>query len=102
MCEWQVSALLRRKGTIALFRRFGSSAVRGTKTVLALLAMLASVLAWGSAPVRADNNDGNLGRQEVRVLTQNMYVGADLGVLGGATTPQQLLAATTALYNNIL
>jgi endonuclease/exonuclease/phosphatase family metal-dependent hydrolase len=34
---------------------------------------LASVLAWGSAPVRA----------EVRVLTQNMYVGASLGILPG-------------------
>jgi hypothetical protein len=44
-------------------------AIRGTKTVLAVLAMLALVLAWGSAPVRADDNDGNLGRHKVRVLT---------------------------------
>jgi endonuclease/exonuclease/phosphatase family metal-dependent hydrolase len=102
MWKWQVSALLRPKGTIALFRRFGCSAVRGTKTVLAVLAMLASVLAWGSAPVRADDNDGDLGRHEVRVLTQNMYIGGDLGKLRGATTPQQFLEAITALYQDIL
>jgi hypothetical protein len=70
MCKWQMSALLRLKNTIGL-----------TKTVLTVLAMLASVLAWGSAPVRAQDNDGDLGRQEVRVLSQNMYVGANLGDL---------------------
>jgi hypothetical protein len=101
MCMWQVSALL-RKGTIALFPRFGYSAVGGTKSVLAVLAMLASVLAWGSAPVRAEDNDGDLGRHELRVLTQNMYVGTSLGALTGATTPQQLLQAITALPQNIL
>src|SRR5215471_20902372 len=77
MCKWQV--------------------IRGTKTVLAVLAILASVLAWGSAPVRADGNDGDLGRHEVRVLTQNMYVGASLGeFLTGATTPQRFLEAIQA------
>jgi hypothetical protein len=67
------SALLRLKST-GLFRRFDRDAIRGTKTVLAVLAMLASVLAWGSAPVRADDNDGDLGRHKVRVLTQNMFL----------------------------
>src|SRR5215831_16529315 len=102
MCKWQMSALLTLKNTIGLFPRFGCSAVRGTKTVLAVLAMLASVLAWGSAPVRADDNDGDLGRHKVRVLTQNMFIGADIGALGGATTPKEFLAATTKLYQNIL
>jgi endonuclease/exonuclease/phosphatase family metal-dependent hydrolase len=75
MCKWQV--------------------IRGTKTVLAVLAILASVLAWGSAPVRAEDNDGDLGRHEVRVLTQNMYVGASLGILLGATSLTDLI--TTAI-----
>jgi len=52
---------------------------------------LASVLAWGSAPVRADDNDGDLGRHEVRVLSQNMYVGASLGILLGATSLPDLI-----------
>ena len=81
MCKWQVSALLRLTSRIGSFRRFGCSAVRGTKTALAVLAMLTSVLAWGSAPVRADDKPGHLGPHEVRVLTQNMYVGASLGIL---------------------
>ena len=46
MCKWQVSALLRLTSKIWSFRRFGCSAVRGMKTALAVLAMLASVLAW--------------------------------------------------------
>src|SRR5215475_9910756 len=95
MCKWQMSALLRLKRTIGLFPRFGCSAVRGTKTVLAVLAMLASVLAWGSAPVRADDNDGDPGRHEVRVLAQNMYVGASLGILLGAKSLTDLI--TTAI-----
>jgi endonuclease/exonuclease/phosphatase family metal-dependent hydrolase len=99
MCKWQMSALLR---TIGLFRQFSCDAIRGTKTVLAGLAILASVLVWGSAPVRADDNDGDLGRHKVRVLTQNMFIGADIGALGGAKTPQEFLAATTTLYQNIL
>jgi endonuclease/exonuclease/phosphatase family metal-dependent hydrolase len=98
MCKWQVSALLRPKRTVALF---GCGAV-WMKTVLSALAILTSVLVWGSAPARADDNDGDLGRHEVRVLTQNMYVGADLGLLRGATTLQQFLAATTVIYQNIL
>jgi len=97
MCKWQVSALLRLTSKIGSFRRFGCSAVRGTKTALAVLAMLASVLAWGSAPVRADDNDGHLHRHEVRVLAQNMYIGAPLGPLVGAMSFQQLKDATTAL-----
>jgi endonuclease/exonuclease/phosphatase family metal-dependent hydrolase len=75
MCKWQV--------------------IRGTKTVLAVLAMLASILAWGSAPVRADDNEGDLDRHEVRVLSQNMYVGASLGILLGAKTLVELI--TTAI-----
>jgi hypothetical protein len=76
MCKWQV--------------------ICGTKTVLAVLAILTSVLAWGSAPVRADDNDGDLGNHEVRVLTQNMYIGASLGgLLSGTKTPQELVADIT-------
>src|SRR5262245_48497953 len=102
MCKWQVSALLRLTSKIGSFRRFGCCAVRGTKPALAVLAMLASILAWGSAPVRAQDNDGDLAPQTVRVLTQNMFIGADIGALGGATTPKEFLAATTKLYQNIL
>jgi hypothetical protein len=61
---------------------------------------LASVLACGSAPVRADN--GDLGRQEVRVLTQNMYIGTDLSKLVGATMPAQFIATVAAMYQDIL
>ena len=103
MCKWQMSALLRLKRTIGLFPRFGCSAVRGTKTVLAVLAMLASVLAWGSAPVRADDNDGDPGRHEVRVLAQNMYVGASLGILLGAKTLNDLITKAIPTFSqNIL
>jgi endonuclease/exonuclease/phosphatase family metal-dependent hydrolase len=104
MCKWQMSALLRLKSTVRLFPRFGCSAVRGTKTVLAVLAMLASVLAWGSAPVRADDNDGDLARHEVRVLTQNMYVGASLGIiLRGATgSLDDFKKAITTFSQNVL
>jgi endonuclease/exonuclease/phosphatase family metal-dependent hydrolase len=79
-----------------MFRRFGRDAIRGTKTVLAVLAMLAWVLAWGSAPVSADDNDGDLGRDKVRVLTQNMYIGGDLGKLSRG------LAGLRELYHDIL
>src|SRR5262245_18777198 len=75
MCKWQMSA---------------------TKT-LAVLAILASVLAWRSAPVRADDNDGDLGNHEVRVLTQNMYIGAGIGdLLSGKKTPQEFVDAIIA------
>ena len=88
--------------TIGLVRRF-RDAIRGTKTVLAVLAMLASVLAWGSAPVRADDNDGDLGRDKVRVLSQNMYVGASLGILLGAKTFVELInTAIPTFSNNVL
>src|SRR5262245_51489958 len=83
MCKWQV--------------------IRGTKTVLAVLAILASVLAWGSAPVRADDNDGDLGRHEVRVLSQNMYVGASLGILLGATSLSDLISTKIPMFTtNVL
>ena len=102
MCKWQVSALLRLTSKIGSFRRFGCSAVRRTKTALAVLAMLASVLAWGSAPVRADDNDGHLSRHEVRVLAQNMYIGASLGPLVNAKTLDQFLVAANALAQGIV
>ena len=103
MRKWQMSALLRLKNTVGLFPRFGCSAVRGTKTVVAVLAMLASVLAWGSAPVRAEDNDGDLGRHEVRVLTQNMYVGADIGILTGAKKLVELITTAIPTFSkNIL
>src|SRR5260370_40477735 len=83
MCKWQV--------------------IRGPKTVLAVLAILASVLAWGSAPVRADDNEGDLGRHEVRVLTQNMYVGARLGILLEAKTLNDLIMTAIPTFSkNIL
>jgi endonuclease/exonuclease/phosphatase family metal-dependent hydrolase len=102
MCKWQVSALLRLTSRIGSFRRFGCSAVRGTKTALAVLAMLASVLAWGSAPVRADDKVGHLGPHEVRVLAQNMYIGASLGPLVNAKTLDQFLVAANALAQGIV
>jgi endonuclease/exonuclease/phosphatase family metal-dependent hydrolase len=103
MCKWQVSALLTLKNMIGLFPRFGCSAVRGTKTVLAVLAILASVLAWGSAPVRAEDNDGDLGNHKVRVLTQNMYVGASLGILLGAKSLTDLITTAIPTFSqNIL
>jgi endonuclease/exonuclease/phosphatase family metal-dependent hydrolase len=101
MCKRQVS-VLRRPKTIALFEWFGYSAVRGTKTVLAVLAMLGFGSGVGSAPVRADDNDGNLGRHEVRALTQNMYVGAALAPVLGAKTVEEFKVAITAFYQNVL
>jgi endonuclease/exonuclease/phosphatase family metal-dependent hydrolase len=91
-------ALLRLKST-GLFRRCGRDAIRGTKTVLAVLAILASVLAWGSAPVRAEDNDGDLGSHRVRVLAQNMYIGASLHDLVTATS---VADAKTAINNLVL
>ena len=102
MCKWQMSALLTLKNTIGLFPRFGCDAGGGTKTVLAVLAILASVLAWGSAPVRADDNDGDLGRDKVRVLTQNMYIGADLTPIALAKTFPQFRDAITTVTQNIV
>jgi len=92
--------LFRLKST-GLFRRCGRDAIRGTKTVLAVLAMLASVLAWGSAP-GAEDNDGDLGSHRVRVLTQNMYIGASLHDLVTATSVKDVKAAITALSSAIL
>jgi endonuclease/exonuclease/phosphatase family metal-dependent hydrolase len=97
MCKWQVSALLRLTSKIGSFWRVGCCAVRGTKTALAVLAMLASVLAWGSAPARADDKVGHLGPHEVRVLTQNMFIGAPLGPIVQATSIPAFLAAINAL-----
>jgi endonuclease/exonuclease/phosphatase family metal-dependent hydrolase len=91
--------LFRLKST-GLFRRCGRDAIRGTKTVLAVLAMLASVLAWGSAPVRAEDNDGDLGSHRVRVLSQNMYVGASLGILLGAKSFTDLITTAIPTFSN--
>src|SRR5262249_56957447 len=94
MCKWQMSALLTLKNTIGLFPRFGCDAGGGTKTVLAVLAILASVLAWGSAPVRADDNDGDLGRDEGRVLTLNMDIGREF-------TPNRLAKALPPFQDSV-
>jgi Endonuclease/Exonuclease/phosphatase family len=102
MCKWQVSALLRLTSRIGSFWRVGCSAVRGTKTALTVLAMLASVLAWGSAPARADDKVGHLGPHEVRVLTQNMYVGASLGILLGVKTKEDFPIAIAKFTHDIL
>jgi len=102
MCNWQGSALLRLTSKIGSFRRFGCSAVRGTKTALAVLAMLASVLAWGSASVRADDKPGHLGPHEVRVLTQNMYIGASLGILLGVRNQADFPSAIAKFTQGIL
>jgi endonuclease/exonuclease/phosphatase family metal-dependent hydrolase len=100
MCKWQASALLGARNTIALLQRCGFYAGRGTRIVLAALVLLVLVQAWGSAPVRADDNDGDLGHHEVRVLTQNMYVGASLGILLGAKTLNDLITKAIPTFSN--
>lgn len=60
-------------------------------SVLCALALLAP----GSA-ASAANPPG-----ELRVLTRNLYLGADLGPVLAATSPQGLVAAVTAAYANV-
>jgi endonuclease/exonuclease/phosphatase family metal-dependent hydrolase len=59
------------------------------------LALFATVLC-GSISSAAAND------VTVRVMTRNMYHGADLALVAGATTPAEFIAAVTQLYQNIL
>jgi endonuclease/exonuclease/phosphatase family metal-dependent hydrolase len=62
------------------------------KTIACLL--VAAVIA--GPPAKADDDS------DIRLVTQNMYVGSSFDALTAAQTPQQLLAAVTTVYNNIL
>jgi Endonuclease/Exonuclease/phosphatase family len=92
----------RAVGRHIMKKRYGALLRLRTKTVLAVLAILASVLAWGSAPVRAEDNDGDLDSHRVRVLAQNMYIGASLHDLVTATKVDDLKTAINTLVLGIL
>jgi endonuclease/exonuclease/phosphatase family metal-dependent hydrolase len=66
----------------------------GKAAAIACLALAAFIA--GPPRAKADDDGG------VRLVTQNMYVGSSFAPLIGAQTPQQLLAAVAAIYNNIV
>ena len=67
----------------------------GKAVAIASLALAA--LLTGPPPAKAADDD-----RGIRLVTQNMYVGSSFGALAAAQTPQQLLAAVAAIYNNIV
>jgi endonuclease/exonuclease/phosphatase family metal-dependent hydrolase len=62
--------------------------------IAAILTFLATING-STGPAFAD-------RVSVRVMTQNMYVGADFSALQSVTTPAELVAAVTQIYQNSL
>lgn len=59
-----------------------------------------AIFAAMAAPASAHNNDND--RDEVRVLTQNLYEGTNYIELATAGSPGAFVAAVTTTYNNIL
>lgn len=77
--------------------------MRPTKTTLLTLAALTAALAAcgsdndnGGSNVPAYQDDGNL-----TVVTRNLYLGADLGPIIAATTPQEFLKATSDAWAQV-
>ncbi|MGW5364515.1 endonuclease/exonuclease/phosphatase family protein [Actinopolymorpha pittospori] len=64
-----------------------------------LVATLVGALMFALGPAAAAHDDR---QTQVRVMTQNMYVGADLGVLFEARTPREFAAAVTLVYQQLL
>ena len=76
-------------------RRIAIALGQVSKTIAIACLAVAAFIA-GSPPAMADDDGG------MRLVTQNMYVGSSFDALTAAQTPQQLLAAVTTVYNNIL
>jgi endonuclease/exonuclease/phosphatase family metal-dependent hydrolase len=72
-----------------------ASVRRRTAAFLPAIVIVASLFS-GPAPTRAEP------ASDVRVLSQNMYVGSDFTALNAATTIPEFLAAVTTIYDNIL
>jgi hypothetical protein len=84
----------------------GSRARRITRTfrsmfvgVLVLALTLPAGLARAAQPV---HGAGAQGGPPIEVMTRNLYLGAELGPIFAATSPEQLLAATTATWAQVL
>lgn len=69
---------------------------RGFGRAFAGVVALAVALGLGSPPAPAA--PGDAAQRELTVATYNVYLGADLTPLFGASTPQQLAAAAGAVY----
>jgi hypothetical protein len=76
-------------------RRIAIALGQVSKTIAIACLSVAAFIA-GSPPAVADDDGG------IRLVTQNMYVGSPFSALTAAQTPQQLLAAVTTVYNNIV
>jgi hypothetical protein len=63
---------------------------------IAIACFAAAAIIVGPSAAKADDDGG------IRLVTQNMYVGSALPALSGAVQPQQIAAAVTTFYNNIL
>ncbi|MFF5446448.1 endonuclease/exonuclease/phosphatase family protein [Streptomyces sp. NPDC012888] len=65
-------------------------------SALCALTLLAAAAPAGTASVGPDG-----GRTPLRVMTRNLYLGADLTPVLAATSPQALVAAVTAVFANV-
>ena len=62
---------------------------------IALLALSTGLVAQSGAKAGAEDGD-------IRIVTQNMYVGSSFDALSAAQTPQQFVAAVAAFYTKVL
>jgi endonuclease/exonuclease/phosphatase family metal-dependent hydrolase len=67
---------------------------------LKVLAVLAAVAAL-AAPAAKANDETNQDHRRVTVMTQNLYLGADLNPIFAAPTPLALFAAVGAAWNSV-
>jgi endonuclease/exonuclease/phosphatase family metal-dependent hydrolase len=67
---------------------------------LKVLAVLAAVAAL-AAPAAKANDETNQDHRRVTVMTQNLYLGADLNPIFAAPTPFALFAAVGAAWNSV-
>jgi endonuclease/exonuclease/phosphatase family metal-dependent hydrolase len=70
--------------------------LRDLSNAVAIAFLALAAFFAGPPPAMADDDGG------IRLVTQNMYVGSSFAPLVAAQTPQQLLAAVTTIYNNIV
>jgi endonuclease/exonuclease/phosphatase family metal-dependent hydrolase len=90
-------------GIFSAFVACVASAGRRRAVLLAAILIIMVNLVAGSTPIRAQERDDDHNRaNHVRVLTQNMYFGANFTALNTAKTLPELLAAVTTAYQNIL
>jgi hypothetical protein len=78
-----------------------SSTRRLLLSALAAVSALALLLPGAAAAKQAEHSDNGKGKV-VNVMTRNLYLGADLGPVIAAETPEQVVAASGAILREVI